>query len=119
MSSLDKSVEDYLAMRRALGFTLDVPAYLLRQFASFFKAKGASRITTDLALRWAKQPVGVQPARWARRLSVVRRFAQFVSTSDPGTETAARRTQPPITHRAARGNLLDFDRPARGERSSH
>jgi integrase len=86
MISIGNSVEDYLAMRRSLGFRLRLPAGLLRDFASFFEAEGASHVTTDLALRWAKQPVGVQPAHWACRLSVVRRFAHFLSASDPRTE---------------------------------
>jgi hypothetical protein len=86
MTPIGNSVEDYLAMRRALGFQLRLPARLLRDFASFFEAEGASHVTTDLALRWAKQPVGVQPAQWAYRLSVVRRFAHFLSATDPRTE---------------------------------
>jgi integrase len=86
MTPIDKSVEDYLTMRRALGFKLRLPAGLLRDFASFFEADGASHVTTDLALRWAKQPVDVQPAHWACRLGVVRRFAHFLSASDPRTE---------------------------------
>lgn len=86
MSPLRKAVEDYLAMRRALGFKLRLPAGMLRAFASFLERERASHITTALAVRWATQPVGVQPAQWANRLGVVRRFAQFLSASDPRTE---------------------------------
>jgi integrase/recombinase XerD len=86
MSPFRKAVEDYVAMRQALGFKLRLPAGMLRDFALFLDAQNASHITTDLALRWAKQPIGVQPAQWANRLGVVRRFAQFRSASDPRTE---------------------------------
>lgn len=86
MSSLRKAVEDYLAMRRALGFKLRLPAGMLREFASFLERERASHITAALAVRWATQPVGVQPAQWANRLGVVRRFARFLSASDPRTE---------------------------------
>lgn len=86
MSPLRKAVEDYLAMRRALGFKLRLPAGMLREFASFLEQERASHITTALALRWAMQPAGVQPAQWANRLGVVRRFAQFLSASDRRTE---------------------------------
>lgn len=86
MTSLHKAVEDYLAMRRALGFELRLPGGMLRDFASFLKSESASHVTTDRALRWATQPVGVQPAQWANRLSVIRQFARFMSASDPRTE---------------------------------
>jgi integrase/recombinase XerD len=86
MTLLRKAVDDYLAMRRALGFELRLAGGMLRHFASFLERQGASHVTTDLALRWAKRPVGVQPAQWANRLGVVRRFAQFLSASDQRTE---------------------------------
>ena len=86
MSPLRKAVEDYLAMRRALGFKLRLTAGMLREFASFLERERASHITTARAVRWATQPVGVQPAQWANRLGVVRRFARFLSASDPRTE---------------------------------
>jgi integrase/recombinase XerD len=39
-----------------------------------------------LALTWAKQPRGVQPDEWARRLSYVRMFARYRSAADPRTQ---------------------------------
>jgi integrase/recombinase XerD len=86
MTPWPKAVEDYLAIRRALGFKLRLPAGMLRDFAAFLEREGSMHITTSLAVRWAKQPVAVQPAQWANRLAVVRRFAQFMSASDPRTE---------------------------------
>lgn len=86
MTSLHKAAEEYLAMRRALGFELRIPGSMLRDFVSFCDSQGASHITTDLAVRWATRPVGVQPVRWATRLSVARQFARFRSASDPKTE---------------------------------
>lgn len=86
MTSLQKAVGDYLAMRRVLGFELRLPGGMLRAFAAFLDSKSASHITTKLALRWATQPVGAQPAQWANRLSVIRQFARFMSASDPRTE---------------------------------
>jgi len=91
---LRKAVEDYLAMRRALGFKLRLPAGMLREFASFVERERASHITTALALRWATQPAGVQPAQWTNRLGVVRRFAQFLSATDPRTEVPPPRLLP-------------------------
>jgi integrase len=39
-----------------------------------------------LAVDWAQQPLTVQPAEWARRLSFVRGFARYRSATDPRTE---------------------------------
>jgi integrase len=86
MSPLRKAVEEYLAMRRSLGFKLRLTAGMLREFASFVERERASHITTALAVRWATQPASVQPAQWANRLGVVRRFARFLSASESRTE---------------------------------
>jgi len=86
MSLIAKAVEEYLVVRRALGFKLELTAVLLRNFAAYLGREGASHLTTELTLRWAQQPVTAQPAQWARRLGVVRRFAEHLSASDARTE---------------------------------
>ncbi len=86
MISLRKAVENYLTMRRALGFKLRDMGYNLQHFVSFMEQQGATIITTELALRWAQQPQGVQSAQWAARLSFVRCFARYWSATDPRTE---------------------------------
>ncbi len=86
MSALEKAVDDYLSLRRKLGYKLYEPGLLLKQFVAFLEGEGASYITTELSLRWATQPTGVQPAHWASRLRAVRLFARHHSPSDPRTE---------------------------------
>ena len=86
MSPLGQAVDEYLALRRGLGFSLRLPGAMLRQFAAFLEREGAPYITRELALRWAQQPANAQPSTWASRLSAVRRFAQFWSASDARTE---------------------------------
>ena len=86
MSELQVALEEYLAVRRALGVKLRLPGRLLKRFVDFAECEGATVITTDLALRWATQPADVQPAQWANRLGMVRRFAQYRSATDPRTE---------------------------------
>lgn len=86
MKLLRKAVEDYLTMRRSLGFKLRDMGHNLQHFVSFMEQQGAPIITTDLALQWAKQPQNVQPAQWATRLSFVRSFARYWSATDPRTE---------------------------------
>jgi site-specific recombinase XerD len=86
MNTLRKAVRDYLEMRRSLGFKLRETGRLLPAFVKFLKKHRSSFITTRLALVWAQQPSTVQPAEWARRLSVVRTFARFRSATDPRTQ---------------------------------
>jgi hypothetical protein len=68
MKTLSEALTEYVAVRRALGTQLREPAVTLRHFVGFVERQGAACITTDLALRWAMAPVGVQRATWTRRL---------------------------------------------------
>jgi integrase/recombinase XerD len=86
VNSLEQALNDYLRIRRSLGFLLREPETSLRDFVAFSKANGASYITTELALNWATQPKNAQPSTWAWRLGMVRRFALWLSASEPRTE---------------------------------
>lgn len=86
MKPLRESVEEYLAMRRGLGFKLRLAEPALLDFASFLEHEGSNHITTALALRWATQRRDCQPACWASRLGFVRVFARHHKASDPRTE---------------------------------
>ncbi len=79
-------VEDYLAVRRRLGFQLDKPAALLAGFARYADQAGhQGPVTTDLALRWVLSSGSGREAR-AARLTAVRGFARYRAAFDPGTE---------------------------------
>ncbi len=106
MSPLRTALTEYLALRRALGFKLQTAEITLRQFVHCAEREGALWITTDLALRWATQPQGVQPAHWATRLGMVRGFAQYCRALDARTEVPPHgllpyryRRQPPYIYR--------------------
>jgi integrase/recombinase XerD len=86
MTRLRTSLQDYLKMRRGLGFKLYDAGIGLLDFVAFMERKRASRITTKLALEWAQKPKTVLPSEWARRLSFVRGFARYQSTIAPRTE---------------------------------
>jgi len=86
MSRLRKSLEEYLALRRSLGYRLRSFDRPLHDFVSFLEQKDVSHITTALTLQWAKQPEDAQPSYWAWRLSMVRGFAEYYRASDPQTE---------------------------------
>ena len=94
MSTLRQALEEYLAMRRALGFKLRLAGAALHRFVSFLEQESADFITVDLALRWARQPARAQPPQWANRLAMVRRFAQYRSATDPRTEIPAQQLLP-------------------------
>jgi hypothetical protein len=86
MSELRKTLNEYLAVRRALGFKLKAQGRLLHSFVDFVELQRASFITRSLALRWAMDSPAGQPAYWASRLGLVRRFAEYRSSADPRTE---------------------------------
>jgi integrase/recombinase XerD len=90
MRTLAKAMHDYVALRRALGFKMVEVSYRLDDFARFARRERASRVTVDLAVRWAKLPANVQPATWATRLRIVRQFAEYLRTIDPRTEIPPR-----------------------------
>jgi len=89
MTSIRQAVEDYLAVRRALGYKLEDHGWLLADFASFLEAAGAATVTTSLAEAWATQPENVLPSWHAARLRVVRGFACHLQALDPATEVPA------------------------------
>lgn len=86
MSGLRHSLQDYLALRRGLGFKLHAAGQRLQNFVSFMEAQQAEFITTALALAWAQQPLSADPAGWAQRLGFVRGFARYCSAIDARTE---------------------------------
>jgi integrase/recombinase XerD len=86
MNSLARAIQDYLDLRRSLGFKLEDAGSALSKFAAFVQARGASHLTTALAVEWAQQNQAVQPAAWAQCLGYVRGFARHHIASDPQTE---------------------------------
>jgi integrase len=86
MTPIRQAVEDYLSVRRALGYKLVDHGWLLADFAAYMETAGATTITVPLALAWATLPQDVLPSWWAARLRVVRGFARHLSAFDPDTE---------------------------------
>ena len=75
-------------MRRALGFKLDSRGPRLMSFIGFCEDRGATTVTTDLAVEWATTTSrgSDHEAYQARRLDVVRIFARHLQPLDPATE---------------------------------
>jgi integrase/recombinase XerD len=89
MNTLRQAVQEYLQLRRNLGFKLKEAGKALPDFVNFLERQQASSITQALALAWAQQPRNVQPSHWARRLGFVRQFARHRSATDPRTQVPA------------------------------
>jgi hypothetical protein len=84
MTTLRQNAEDYLALRRSMGFQLAVPGHQIQQFADYLDALAATHVTIDPAVAWATQPAGAAPSYHWLRLNAVR--------GSPATCTAS--TQP-------------------------
>lgn len=99
MTGLAEHVEDYLRIRRALGYKLERAGHVLPQLVDYLQGAGASTVTTDLAIAWARLPDKAQPAHWAARLAVARGFAAYLQTIDPATEIPPAGVFPARRHR--------------------
>lgn len=86
MSDLGTALQDYLRVRRALGYKLERAEKLLGQFVAYCEELGVTRLTTEVSVAWATLPTGVSPGWWGQRLGVVRCFALWLQTLDPATE---------------------------------
>jgi len=79
-------VEDYLRLRRALGFKLIEPGKVLPRFVAYLDAIGAQTVTVEAAIAWTRLSEGAQPVTLSHRLGAVRGFARYLATIDPATE---------------------------------
>jgi integrase/recombinase XerD len=88
VSALRARADEYLAMRRALGFKLESWGPRLMSFVRFCEERAVTTVTTDLAVEWATSTVrgSDHEAYHARRLDVVRIFARHLQPLDPAAE---------------------------------
>ena len=86
--TLREHAEEYLAMRRALGFSLTTFGIRLDSFITWLESTGATVITSGAATAWATatRRGSTDPAYLARRLDVARIFARHMQVLDPATE---------------------------------
>ena len=78
---LSQNVNDYVALRRALGFKFRIQNTLLQHFANFAERRGDEFVHTQTVLDWAKEaPSRVQQHN---RLLIVRQFAKAMRAEDP------------------------------------
>ena len=85
MSKLRTALDQYLNMRKGLGYKYEHQTKRLTAFVAFMDKRKAKIITTKLAMEWATLPAE-RNASWALRLTDVRGFARHVANFDPQTE---------------------------------
>jgi integrase/recombinase XerD len=115
MNTLREALQDYLAMRRSLGFKLRDAGRGLHDFVSYLERHRCSHITPAAALTWAQERSYLLPSQWGQQLSWVRGFARYRSASDPRTEIPPqgllpyrpKRARPYLYSESEIGSLLD------------
>ncbi|MGH3814243.1 MAG: tyrosine-type recombinase/integrase [Pseudonocardiaceae bacterium] len=98
-TDLDRRLEEYLSIRRSLGFKLERDGKLLAQFIGYLHDQGADTVTVEDAVMWVSLPAGGRG--WlAFRMSVVRGFAAYLHTLDPAVPVPPADLFPAGPHRA-------------------
>ena len=82
MTTLRERLDQYLVMRRALGFQLAEVERQVGLFLTWLEAGGHTQtFTIDDAVTWARLNPDAQPSWWATRLSLVRLFAAHLNAT--------------------------------------
>jgi integrase/recombinase XerD len=100
MSTLRQHLDDYLVLRRRLGFKLERAGRLLAQFVDFCEETGVEIVTVEVALAWATAPQDCSPTWGAHRLGVTRAFLRYLHALEPRTGVPPTNLLPAGTHRA-------------------
>jgi integrase/recombinase XerD len=86
MSPLRQALDDYLTIRRQLGFKLTDDGRMLEDFVGFLEQQRAAHLTSELALAWASLPGESHRYHCRQRLSIIRGFARHLAVIDPANE---------------------------------
>lgn len=84
MTDLQDALDQYLTLRRSLGYKLQSQESRLRNFVEYSRSRGELYITSKLAVEWAEHQCG--PPTWSSRLSTIRSFARHLAVVEPRTE---------------------------------
>jgi integrase len=82
-----QQLESYLALRRALGFTMRPEERLLRDFVTYLDTRNELTSVAQVAVEWSMTTAGTNHAR---RLSVVRGFLTMARATDPDIDVPGR-----------------------------
>ena len=82
-TTLRDRLDEYLVMRRALGFQLNDVERQVGLFCTWLEARGQTQtFTIDEAVTWARLNPDAHPSWWSTRLALVRRFAGYLNAND-------------------------------------
>jgi len=84
--SLSDELKSYLQIRRGLGYDLSTSERILKRFVEFMEDRGEKHITPGLFLQWQQHFGKANQSTWSRRLGVIRLFASWLHSLDPGHE---------------------------------
>jgi integrase len=94
VKTLSYHLRNYLTLRRQLGFKFYVEGSFLRSFVRFAREQKARFVSATLALRWSILPANITQKHRARRLGIVRGFAQYLKLFDRRTEVPSPKLLP-------------------------
>ncbi len=115
MSTLSAQLDNYLKIRRGLGFALRTDERILRRFTEFVISEGSELLQRDHFARWMKHFGKAGQYTWSRRLGIIRLFAAWLHANDSRNEIPPanfipqrkRRPKPFIYTSAEIGQILD------------
>jgi site-specific recombinase XerC len=100
MNPLRQRANEYLRVRRSLGYKLVEHERMLNQFLDYLEVNQASMITAENALAWARMPADANPRWHGARLSAVRGFAVWAQAFDADIQVPPTGLLPMRTTRA-------------------
>lgn len=87
MTAFAEHLDDYLQLRRALGYNLAGARRVLPWFVAYLDERDVEFVTIEMALAWSLLPaVTAKSIVPATRMTAVRGFARYLSGIDPRTE---------------------------------
>lgn len=101
VAKLPRLVDDYLLVRRALGFELENVERILHRYVAYLHAGDADMVTVADAVGFATAPPPVSPRSQALRLSAIRGFTRWLHCQDPDVEVPPARILPARPTRVA------------------
>lgn len=82
MTTLRERLDDYIGMRRSLGFQLNELERQVGQFCVWLQDRDQTQsFSIDDAVTWARLNPEAHPSWWATRLSLVRTFAAYLNAN--------------------------------------
>jgi integrase/recombinase XerD len=89
MSGLQEHLDDYLSVRRSLGYQLQEAGRLLPDFVCYARSRGETTVRMQSAIAWAGDACSEGQRR--ARLSMVRGFARYLAAFEASTEVPPQR----------------------------